>query len=151
MANIAALLKDKIQRLARREVNQAIAPLRKSSAGLQKAAQSRKRNEPCLSVSIKPSAAIKGSAGAHRTARKKIMATGANSRFTAEGTGALCKMSQDKVASFETGIVCIFPLQLHLTDLPSLADMLYAVTGLEACRSVDCVPQAGELIQATQG
>jgi aldehyde:ferredoxin oxidoreductase len=77
---------------------------------------------------------------------QEVMGTGANSRFSAEGKGAMCKMNQDKVASFETGIVCIFPMQFHLIDLPSLANMLYAVTGIEAFRSLDHVQQAGERI-----
>ena len=45
------------------------------------------------------------------------MGTGPNDRFAFAGKGAMCMMNQDKVAAFETGIVCIFPMQFQLIDL----------------------------------
>ncbi|MEI6128073.1 MAG: aldehyde ferredoxin oxidoreductase family protein, partial [Pseudomonadota bacterium] len=77
---------------------------------------------------------------------QEVMGTGPSHRFVVEGKGALCKMNQDKVASFETGIVCIFPMQFNLIDFKALAEMLYAVTGIEAFGSVDYIRQVGERI-----
>jgi aldehyde:ferredoxin oxidoreductase len=62
---------------------------------------------------------------------QELMGTGPNDRFAFAGKGAMCMMNQDKVASFETGIVCIFPMQFKLIDLPGLAAMLQAATGIE--------------------
>jgi aldehyde:ferredoxin oxidoreductase len=61
---------------------------------------------------------------------QELMGTGANSRFAFAGKGAMAMMNQDNVAAFETGIVCIFPMQFKLIDLPGLAAMLRAATGM---------------------
>lgn len=62
---------------------------------------------------------------------QELMGGGDNDRFAYRGKGAMCMMNQDKVAAFETGIVCIFPMQFHLIDFPGLAAMLRAATGIE--------------------
>jgi aldehyde:ferredoxin oxidoreductase len=61
---------------------------------------------------------------------QELMGTGPNDRFAFDGKGAMCMMNQDNVAAFETGIVCIFPMQFRLIDVPGLAAMLQAATGI---------------------
>jgi aldehyde:ferredoxin oxidoreductase len=61
---------------------------------------------------------------------QELMGTGPNDRFAFTGKGAMAAMNQDNVATFETGIVCIFPMQFKLIDLTGLAAMLQAATGI---------------------
>jgi aldehyde:ferredoxin oxidoreductase len=77
---------------------------------------------------------------------QELMGTGANDRFAFAGKGAMAMMNQDKVAAFETGIACIFPMQFQLIDFSSLAAMLRAATGIEPFGDQDYMRQAGERI-----
>jgi len=77
---------------------------------------------------------------------QELMGTGDNSRFAAVGKGAMAKMNQDNVAAFETGIVCIFPMQFRLIDLPGLAAMLKAATGIDEFGDPEYLRLAGERI-----
>lgn len=77
---------------------------------------------------------------------QELMGTGDNSRFACTGKGAMAKMNQDNVAAFETGIVCIFPMQFRLIDLPGLAAMLKAATGIEEFGDPEYLRLAGERI-----
>jgi aldehyde:ferredoxin oxidoreductase len=77
---------------------------------------------------------------------QELMGTGPNDRFAFAGKGAMCMMNQDKVASFETGIVCIFPMQFKLIDLPGLAAMLQAATGIEQFGDENYLKLVGERI-----
>ncbi len=74
------------------------------------------------------------------------MGTGPNDRFAFAGKGAMCMMNQDNVAAFETGIVCIFPMQFKLIDLPGLAAMLQAATGIDEFGDPEYLKLAGERI-----
>jgi aldehyde:ferredoxin oxidoreductase len=77
---------------------------------------------------------------------QEIMGAGPSDRFAFEGKGALAAMNQDNVATFETGIVCIFPMQFKLIDLPGLAAMLQAATGIEEFGDPEYLKLAGERI-----
>jgi aldehyde:ferredoxin oxidoreductase len=77
---------------------------------------------------------------------QETMGTGADHRFAYIGKGAMAMMNQDKVAAFETGIVCIFPMQFKLIDLPGLAAMLKAATGIEELGDPEYLTLAGERI-----
>jgi aldehyde:ferredoxin oxidoreductase len=77
---------------------------------------------------------------------QEIMGPDKLDRFAVEGKGAICKQNQDKVAIYETGVFCIFPMALNLVDLNSLQEMLYAATGIEAFNSQDYLYAAGERI-----
>ncbi len=77
---------------------------------------------------------------------EEIMGTETVDRFAAEEKGAMCKRNQDKVAIYETGIVCIFPMALKLVGLTGLKDMLYAATGIEQFNSEDYLLSVGERI-----
>jgi aldehyde:ferredoxin oxidoreductase len=48
------------------------------------------------------------------------------------------------VAAFETGIVCIFPMQFKLIDLPGLAAMLKAATGIAEFGDPEYLTRVGE-------
>jgi aldehyde:ferredoxin oxidoreductase len=74
------------------------------------------------------------------------MGTGPNDRFAFAGKGAMAMMNQDTVAAFETGIVCIFPMQFKLIDLPGLAAMLQAATGIAEFGDEAYLKLAGERI-----
>jgi aldehyde:ferredoxin oxidoreductase len=74
------------------------------------------------------------------------MGTGPSDRFAFAGKGALAAMNQDNVATFETGIVCIFPMQFKLIDLPGLAAMLKAATGIAEFGDPEYLKLAGERI-----
>lgn len=67
-------------------------------------------------------------------------------RFSPEGKGKLCKFNQDKVAVYETGIVCLFPMALGLVDLPTLGEMLRAATGIEDFQNEDYLFTVGARI-----
>ena len=58
----------------------------------------------------------------------------------------MAMMNQDNVAAFETGIVCIFPMQFKLIDLPGLAAMLQAATGIDEFGDPEYLKLAGERI-----
>lgn len=60
MPNIAKILKDEIQRLARKEVNQAVAPLKQSNASLKKSIQEYKQRIAALEKERKKLAAYIG-------------------------------------------------------------------------------------------
>jgi aldehyde:ferredoxin oxidoreductase len=77
---------------------------------------------------------------------QELMGTGPNDRFASAGKGSMCMMNQDKVAAFETGIVCIFPMQFHLIDFAGLAAMLQAATGIEQFGDENYVKLVGERI-----
>lgn len=77
---------------------------------------------------------------------QEIMGPEPIDRFAVEGKGKMCKLNQDKVAIFETGIVCIFPMALGLIDLSVLQEMLYAATGIEDFNDEDALLKAGERI-----
>jgi len=77
---------------------------------------------------------------------QELMGTGPNDRFAVAGKGAMCMMNQNKVAAFETGIVCIFPMQFHLIDCAGLAAMLQAATGIEQFGDEQYLRLAGERI-----
>ena len=77
---------------------------------------------------------------------QEIMGADKLDRFAVEGKGAMCKLNQDKVAIYETGIVCIFPMALNLIDLGQLKEMLYAATGIEAFNDADYLKRVGERI-----
>jgi aldehyde:ferredoxin oxidoreductase len=77
---------------------------------------------------------------------QELMGTGDLNRFAYVGKGALAMMNQDNVAAFETGIVCIFPMQFKLIDLPGLAAMLKAATGIEEFSDPDYLTLVGERI-----
>ena len=77
---------------------------------------------------------------------QELMGTGANDRFAFVGKGAMAMMNQDNVAAFETGIVCIFPMQFKLIDLPGLAAMLKAVTGIDEFGDPEYLTLVGERI-----
>ena len=77
---------------------------------------------------------------------EEIMGPQAVDRFAVEGKAAMCKRNQDKVAIYETGIVCIFPMALGLIPLESLREMLYAVTGVEEFRDEAYLFAVGERI-----
>ena len=77
---------------------------------------------------------------------QELMGTGPNDRFAFAGKGAMCMMNQDKVAAFETGIVCIFPMQFHLIDFPGLAAMLQAATGIAEFGDENYLKLVGERI-----
>ncbi len=77
---------------------------------------------------------------------QETMGTGPDHRFSTEGKGAMCKMNQDKVAAFETGVVCIFPMQFKVIDNAALAQMLFAATGIEEFKSQDYLQLVGERI-----
>jgi aldehyde:ferredoxin oxidoreductase len=74
------------------------------------------------------------------------MGKGAYDRFAYIGKGALAMMNQDNVAAFETGIVCIFPMQFKLIDLPGLAAMLKATTGIDEFGDPEYLTRVGERI-----
>jgi len=67
-------------------------------------------------------------------------------RFAVEKKGELCKLNQDKTAAFETGIVCIFPMQFHLIDLTALREMLNAATGFDDLKTDADIFLLGERI-----
>lgn len=77
---------------------------------------------------------------------QELMGTGDNDRFAFAGKGALAMLNQDNVAAFETGIVCIFPMQFKLIDLPGLAAMLEAATGIAEFGDPAYLTLAGERI-----
>jgi len=77
---------------------------------------------------------------------QEIMGPEPIDRFDVKGKGKMCKQNQDKVAIYETGIVCIFPMALGLIDLPVLKEMLYAATGIEDFNDEDALFKAGERI-----
>jgi aldehyde:ferredoxin oxidoreductase len=77
---------------------------------------------------------------------QEIMGAEAVDRFSPEGKGELCKFNQDKVAAYETGIVCIFPMALGLVDLPTLGEMLSAATGIEDFKNEDYLFTVGARI-----
>jgi len=77
---------------------------------------------------------------------QEIMGADKLDRFAVEGKGAMCKLNQDKVAIYETGIVCIFPMALNLIDLAQLKEMLYAATGIKEFNDEDYLKQVGERI-----
>jgi aldehyde:ferredoxin oxidoreductase len=77
---------------------------------------------------------------------EEIVPGGPVDRFAVEGKGEICKKNQDKVALFETGVVCIFPMQFHLITIPVLAQMLYAATGIEQFSDEAYLVRAGERI-----
>ena len=77
---------------------------------------------------------------------QEIMGPQAVDRFTPEGKGKLCSFNQDRVAIYETGIVCIFPMALGLIDLPTLREMLFAATGIEAFNDEDYLLKVGARI-----
>jgi aldehyde:ferredoxin oxidoreductase len=58
----------------------------------------------------------------------------------------MCKLNQDKVAIYETGIVCIFPMALNLIDLAQLKEMHYAATGIIEFNDENYLKQVGERI-----
>ena len=77
---------------------------------------------------------------------QELMGKGPNDRFAFAGKGAMCMMNQDNVAAFETGIVCIFPMQFKLIDLPGLAAMLKAATGIAEFGDENYIKLVGERI-----
>jgi len=77
---------------------------------------------------------------------QEIMGDGTVDRFDPKGKGELCKYNQDRVAIYETGVVCIFPMALGLVDVPCLKDMLYAVTGIEEFNDEENLFKIGERI-----
>jgi aldehyde:ferredoxin oxidoreductase len=77
---------------------------------------------------------------------QEIMGPEAVDRFSPEGKGKLCKFNQDKVAVYETGIVCLFPMALGLVDLPTLGEMLRAATGIEDFKNEDFLFTVGARI-----
>ena len=77
---------------------------------------------------------------------QEIMGADKLDRFAVQGKGAMCKQNQDKVAIYETGIVCIFPMALNLIDLAQLKDMLYAATGIKEFNDENYLRQVGERI-----
>jgi len=77
---------------------------------------------------------------------EEIVPGGPVDRFAVEGKGEICKKNQDKVALFETGVVCIFPMQFHLITIPLLAQMLHAATGIERFADEAYLVQVGERI-----
>ncbi len=87
-----------------------------------------------------------GASHCHGQCPQEMVGSGTADRFAFEGKGELCKINQDKVALFETGVVCIFPMMFRLIDFESLAKMLYAVTGIEEFKDVDYITRVGERI-----
>jgi len=77
---------------------------------------------------------------------QEIMGPQAVDRFTPEGKGKLCTFNQDKVALYETGIVCIFPMALGLIDVPTLGKMLCAATGMVDFKDEDYLFTVGARI-----
>ena len=77
---------------------------------------------------------------------QEIMGPGIATRFAVEGKGEMCKFNQDRVALYETGIFCIFPLALNLVDVKELKDMLCAATGIEEFNDEEYLRRAGERI-----
>jgi aldehyde:ferredoxin oxidoreductase len=77
---------------------------------------------------------------------QEIMGPGIATRFAVEGKGEMCKFNQDRVALYETGIFCIFPMALNLVDVKELKDMLCAATGIEKFNDEEYLRRAGERI-----
>lgn len=67
-------------------------------------------------------------------------------RFATDQKGALCKLNQDKTAAYETGIVCIFPMQFHLIDMTALREMINAATGFDDLKEEADMYTLGERI-----
>ena len=77
---------------------------------------------------------------------QEIMGATGVDRFTVKGKGALCKLNQDKTAAYETGIVCIFPMQFNLIDINALKDMINYATGLDSLKDEADMFKLGERI-----
>ena len=77
---------------------------------------------------------------------QEIMGTTDVDRFTVEGKGALCKLNQDKTAAYETGIVCIFPMQFNLIDMNALKEMINYATGFNDLKDDADMYKLGERI-----
>jgi len=67
-------------------------------------------------------------------------------RFSIEKKGELCKLNQDKTAAFETGIVCIFPMQFRIIDMTALREMINAATGFDHLKEEADMYKLGERI-----
>ena len=67
-------------------------------------------------------------------------------RFSTEKKGDLCKLNQDKTAAYETGIVCIFPMQFRLIDMTALREMINAATGFNDLKEEADMYKLGERI-----
>jgi aldehyde:ferredoxin oxidoreductase len=77
---------------------------------------------------------------------QEIMGSGKATRFAVEGKGEMCKFNQDRVAIYETGIFCIFPMALGLVDVKELKEMLYAATGIGEFNDEEYLFRVGERI-----
>ncbi len=77
---------------------------------------------------------------------QEIMGATGVDRFAVEGKGELCKLNQDKTAAYETGIVCIFPMQFNLIDMNTLKDMINYATGIDALQDEADMFKLGERI-----
>jgi aldehyde:ferredoxin oxidoreductase len=77
---------------------------------------------------------------------QEIMGATGVDRFTVKGKGALCKLNQDKTAAYETGIVCIFPMQFNLIDMNALKEMINYATGFNDLKDDADMFKLGERI-----
>jgi aldehyde:ferredoxin oxidoreductase len=77
---------------------------------------------------------------------QEIMGPGIATRFAVEGKGEMCKFNQDRVALYETGIFCIFPMALNLVAVEELKDMLCAATGIEEFNDEEYLRRISERI-----
>jgi len=67
-------------------------------------------------------------------------------RFADEGKGDIVKFNQDFCATFEVGIVCVFPFLMYMVTSQSLGQMLLAVTGIPEHGDPDYLGKVGERI-----
>lgn len=71
---------------------------------------------------------------------------GFEERFSPQGKGKVCKISQDTHGVYDSSVNCIFPVQFNILAIDNVKQLLHAVTGIEEFSDENYLLKVGERV-----